>query len=99
MVCTIKFYDTCALLNLLDKAFSEEFAVSDITLHEIEHIKTSGNKDGETKYKARKLSRLLDENYEKYHVVFFRNEYLEEGFPDTNDMKIVLSIWQCYFYF
>ncbi|MEY8352581.1 PhoH family protein [Lachnospiraceae bacterium 54-53] len=89
MVCTIKFYDTCALLNLLDKAFAEEFAVSDITLHEIEHIKTSGNKDGETKYKARKLSRLLDENYEKYHVVFFRNEYLEEGFTDTNDMKIV----------
>ncbi len=57
----MKFYDTNALLFLLDDAFNEKFVISSKTLEEIEHIKTSGNKDDEVKFKARRVARLLDE--------------------------------------
>ena len=51
-----KFYDSNALLNLQEKAFVKDecFLISDITLKEIENIKTSLRKDEEIKYKARK---------------------------------------------
>lgn len=64
----MKFYDTCSLLNLLDKAFEEEFMCSYKTLQEIEHIKTSDRKDQDVKYRARKLSHLFDENLGKYKI-------------------------------
>ena len=71
-----RFYDTCALLNSVDDSslFDEEFFISSITLHELEHIKTSRNKDEHIRYAARKLTRLLDENYNMYHVVVFDNK-------------------------
>lgn len=65
------FLDTNALLNLGENAFKEEFIVAQKTLEEIENIKTSGNKDGEVKFKARKCARLLDENYGKYEVIAY----------------------------
>ena len=34
----------------------------------------SRNKDEETRYKARKITRLLDDNYGKYHTVIFNND-------------------------
>lgn len=37
-------------------------------MEEIEHIKTSSSKDADIKYKARKLSRLLDEHWGEYTV-------------------------------
>ena len=51
--------------------FNEKFYISSITLHEIEHIKTSKNKDEETRYKARKLTHLLDENYDGLSVIVY----------------------------
>ena len=36
---------------------------------ELEHIKVSRNKDEETKYRARKVLHILDENTDKYEVV------------------------------
>ena len=57
------FYDTCALLEKLHRAFSadsENFLISNITLKELENIKTSANKDAEIKYKARKLIHQRD---------------------------------------
>ncbi len=63
------FYDTNALLNLQDKAFEEEFIISQKTLEEIENIKTSSNKDGEIKWKARRVAHLLDERFDSYLVV------------------------------
>lgn len=63
------FLDTNALLNLQQQCFKEEFIISQKTLEEIENIKSSGSKDGEIKYKARKLAHLLDRNYGKYIVV------------------------------
>lgn len=71
-----KFYDTCALLAEVDNVqlFDEFFIISSTTLHELEHIKVSRNKDKETRYKAKKLTRLLDDNYGKYHTVVFNND-------------------------
>ncbi|MCM1324781.1 MAG: PhoH family protein [Acetobacter sp.] len=58
----IKFYDTCALLEAGERVLEmgEHFAVSSITFKELERIKTSSNKDPDTKYSARLLLRLLD---------------------------------------
>ena len=63
------FYDTCALLNQLHRAFEQPFLISNITLRELESIKTSAHKDPEIKFKARKLIHLLDENEETYKLL------------------------------
>lgn len=63
------FLDTNALLELGNNAFKENFVISQKTLEEIENIKSSGKKDGEVKWKARNVSRLLDENCGNYSVV------------------------------
>lgn len=62
------FLDTNALLNLQSNAFKEKFVISQKTLEEVESIKSSGLKDGEIKYKARKCAHLLDEKYNEYKV-------------------------------
>jgi len=46
-----------------------EFVISSVSLHELEHIKVSKGKDEEIKYKARKAIHILDENPDKYEVV------------------------------
>lgn len=63
------FLDTNALLNLQANAFKERFIISQKTLEEIEAIKSSGLKDGEIKYKARIIARLLDDKYGEYDVI------------------------------
>lgn len=62
------FYDTNALLSLQDAAFKEDFVISQKTLEEIEAIKVSNHKDGEVKFKARRIAHLLDE-HNNYYVV------------------------------
>ncbi len=89
------YYDTCALLTLQQKAFEDFFVISSVTLQELEHIKTSATKDEATKYKARKLIHLLDENEDKYKVDLFRADdpdtarYLAMLPEGTNDSKII----------
>ena len=61
----MKFYDTNALLDLQEEVFEERFLCSIKTFEELEHIKTRRNKDEETRYKARKITQLLDENRKK----------------------------------
>ena len=63
------FLDTNALLSLQDKAFNENFVISQKTLEELEDIKSSSKKDGEVKHKARKIARLLDINDGNYTVI------------------------------
>ena len=66
-----KFYDTCSLLKIGDALFNdgaEKFAISSITLEELEGIKTSSNKDPDVKYSARKLVHLLDEHYGEFDL-------------------------------
>lgn len=85
MVATInkrKFYDTCSLLAEIDNdnLFAERFYVSSITLHELENIKSSKTKTEDVRYKARKLSHLLDEHYKDYDVVVYNfeiSDYIE----------------------
>ena len=89
-----KFYDTCSLLAEIDNdnLFAERFYVSSTSLHELEHIKTSKTKTEDVRYKARKLSHLLDEHYNDYDVVVYNFEIsnyiistlrLDDAIPDN----------------
>ena len=90
-----KFLDTNAILDLQDKMFVDDFCISSISLQEMENIKTSGRKDEETKYKARKALHLLDENKDKYEVVIYttamENYIVEKQLEITPDTKIIAS--------
>ena len=87
-----KFFDTNALLQLGEKAFENEFFVSSTTLQELEHTKTSKNKTEELRYKARKVTHLLDEQSDKYTVIIWetlKNPYSKvNGFEDNPDIRI-----------
>ena len=89
------FYDTNAILDLQDKMFEDNFCISSISLQEMENIKTSGRKDDETKYKARKALHLLDENKDKYEVIIYttamENYIVEKQLEVTPDTKIIAS--------
>ena len=91
----IKFYDTSSLLLRVEGLFEDAcpFAISSITLEELENIKTSANKDAEIKDAARKLLHMLDANSTKYEVVIFKQSYMniidENDLPLTNDSKIL----------
>ena len=76
-----------------DKILENElFYISSTTLQELEHIKTSRNKDEETKYSARKVLHLLDENSNKYHVIIVDKNILDIidsiGLENTPDNQI-----------
>ena len=94
----INFYDTSSLLLKADYLFENEneyFAISSITLEELEHIKTSANKDSDIKYAARKLLKILDKFLNKYLVVIYSekpvNKLLKKyGLSNVNnDSKIL----------
>ena len=91
----MRFYDTNTILDLQDKMFEDDFCISSISLQEMENIKTSGRKDEETKYKARKALHLLDENKDKYEVVIYttamENYIVEKQLEITPDTKIIAS--------
>ena len=88
----MKFYDTNALLELQEEILTEDFAVSSVSLEELENIKTNKYKTEEVRYKARKLVHLLDENSDKYHVVVYTTEIeqliIDLGIEINNDNKI-----------
>ena len=88
----MKFYDTNALLELMDDVLVEPFVISSVTLEELENIKTSKTKTEETRYKARKVVHLLDENRDKYEVAIHNDDSFEilmnSGIEVTNDSKI-----------
>lgn len=84
----MNFYDTSSLLLLQEEAFSEQFYCSDITLRELEDIKTSKHKTDEIKFQARNLTRLLDQHYGEYKVVCW-NETMKDINDSRNDTKII----------
>lgn len=88
----MKFYDTNALLELMDDVLVEPFVISSVTLEELENIKTSKTKTEEIRYKARKVVHLLDENRDKYEVVIYTDSNAEilnrYSIEVTNDSKI-----------
>ena len=83
------FYDTCSLLKELDKVFLTNFAISNISLMELENIKTSTAKDEETKYRARKILHLLEKYEDKFTLVIFKEPLI---FSLTISF---LTIWSC----
>ena len=85
----MKFYDTCSLLLAQEQAFKEKFGCSDVTLRELEDIKTSANKSEDVKYKARKLSRLFDENPDVFKVIMWVPDLATAFHSDRNDIKII----------
>lgn len=91
----IKFYDTNAMLLKMDELFEEHFAISSISLSELEKIKTSAGKDPNTKYSARRLLHLLDSNRGRYDVHIFNNDMLKaiaaKALPFTDDMRILAT--------
>ena len=93
----IKFLDTCACLELQEQAFDSMFYISNITLNELEGIKTSGVKDEEIKYKARRFLGLLSTNEDKYKVIIYQtclDEFINNfGLPITNDSKIIITAY------
>ena len=95
----VLFYDTNALLKLERVAFREPFIISQKTLEEIEGIKTNSHKDYEVKYKARVISRLLNENESIVNVIPFNSDIkkiLEEhNLDETPDNVILASAEKC----
>ena len=94
----VPFYDTNALLFLQKKIFEDDkFYISNVSLNELENIKTSGVKDEELKYNARHIIKLLEENEDKYEIILYKesfNERLKEfDLPQTADCKIVISAY------
>lgn len=82
----MKFYDTSALLDLPpDTLLAEPFLIADITLYELEDIKTNGKKDEATKAKARTVTRLLAEHPAAYTVVSIDYHQL---FSILNDVPV-----------
>lgn len=87
-----------------EAAFDEDFFISVYTLSELESIKTSRTKDESVRYRARRMTKLLDEYHESgiYSVEYERDEVRvgptwpvdpaitvsEPIAPDTTDSKI-----------
>lgn len=93
---TFNFYDTSSLLLRANNLFeddNENIVISSITLKELENIKTSGNKDADVKYSARKLLHVLDENKNKYDCIIFKEDMMqpiiEHNLPINDDMRIL----------
>lgn len=91
-----KCYDTCSLLEQAGYLFdSDEFTlvISSITLEELENIKTSGNKDPDVKYAARKVLTDMDEHYGAFEIVLYNDSYgdmmMRDGISLSNDAKII----------
>lgn len=93
------FLDTNALLSLGENAFKEKFIIAQKTLEEIENIKVSNSKDGEVKYKARQISRLLDKHDGEYDVVLYSpkiKEIIDSYFLSETLDNIILA--SAYYY-
>ena len=90
------FYDTCSLLNNSQIIGREEFIISNITLKELEEIKTSKVKDENIKHKAKEVIRLLN-LFDNYTIVNYQKDWDDAYIKpnpiliDNNDTKIIIS--------
>lgn len=97
----MKIFDTCALLESYNdpNLFKDDIGIVSTSLRELENIKTSGHKDPETKYKARKISRRLDEEVGNYTVLPFTQStaktlefsQLDPEIPDNQILGILIE--------
>ena len=96
-------FDTNILLNFKPSYFDnleEKFYLSSITINELEEIKSSGKKDEETKYNARKILHWLEDNKDKYEIIVFHNDFYDiidaYNLPKTIDSSIIATAYQFY---
>lgn len=69
------FLDTNAVLDLGKSIFNySPFMLSDVTLQELEAIKTNRNKIEDLRHKAKKVVKLLLNNLGKYEVIHFTSQ-------------------------
>jgi len=94
----MKLYDTCAILNLQKEAFAEKFLICNLTFKELEHIKSSGTKDEETKWQARQALHLFDfyDNYEVLRAKVADDLLKELDLEDNNDSRIITTAYRYY---
>lgn len=95
MVGRLKFYDTNALLDGYEGLKNEScIYLSTITLKELENIKTSNRKDSDVKYKARKATRFLKENEDRYKCIITEQKHydlLEELKLEVNNDNLIMA--------
>ena len=94
-----KFYDTCSLLELTNSSDinANDICLSSVTLQELENIKTSANKDSETKYRARVAVRALKDIPDVEIIVVNKDDYNcldDKGLEITNDNLIIASAYR-----
>lgn len=92
-----KFLDTCSLLENPSIITENDCVLSSVTLQELENIKTSANKDTETKYKARCAVRAIKDNSNIEIVVVNKDDYKcldNMGLETTNDNLIIASAYR-----
>ena len=97
------FYDTCSLLDNYSTIFknisSSPFVVSNITLKELEEIKTSRYKEDDVKFKAKRVCKLLNFYYNQYTIINYEKDwddvYLHSNpiLPETNDSRIIICAY------
>ena len=93
------FYDTSSLLMRAGKLFTteENIVISTITLQELEHIKSSADKDPTIRAAARQILRSLHEHPKAYEVMIYNNEeeilepIKQAKLPINNDTRILAS--------
>ena len=95
-----KIYDTSSLLIKAEEIFetNDKIVITNITLKELEIIKTSANKDLNIKYAARQLLHKLDENADKYTCIFYKPAF-EDWLRNldveiNNDGKILAAAYE-----
>lgn len=96
------FFDTSALLNNLEVFENyENIYISNITLKELEDIKTNRNKDEALKYKARQVVKMILEEMSdiNFNIVIYDYKWSElfkefSCLTDNNDSKIIMCALQ-----
>ena len=87
----MKFYDTCSIME--DNADLSDVIISSITIQELERIKTAGNKDKETKAKARSAVRAI--KAQKPLVIIYNPQWDEiiesNNLELSDDNKIIVT--------
>lgn len=93
----IRFYDTNALLRNIDEIEGVIY-LSSITLQELENIKVSKNKDENTRFEARRVTRFLRDNEDRYKCIVVEKKHYEmledKMLPIDNDNLIIACAYE-----
>lgn len=93
-----KIIDTNILIENPDIILDKNCVIPSVVFSELEGIKTSGFKNEEVKYKARKAIRLLNENSGKFSICVVDNDIYkiveQHNLPITNDNLIIACAYK-----